>query len=1234
MIRWAWGVFVEGKRRATRDATAAEVTVPTWNLTSLTPEFLESEHAQYVATITEHLTNNDVLNIALSGNYGVGKSSILRRVADDHDGRVVELSLSTLTPIDISKVDDSSRAQAWTLTNQIQQEIVKQLLYREEPKAARASRFRRIERFSWSSEILFALLGGIIASLAFMILGWAETIEHTLRPLLVLGLGVYPLLTVAAILMILGTRSLLHGRIHIRQLSAGPAAVTLDENSVSYFDQYLDEIVYFFETSKRDIVIFEDIDRFNNSHIFETLRSLNVLLNASPQIKNPIRFIYAIKDSIFDRANLEREARKTDASLVDVSDPAEAEIMRANRTKFFDLVIPVVPFITHQSARNLTAQTLRGIEHEVSPDLIDLSGRFVPDMRLLKNVRNEFVVFRDRIFAGDGNELELSQTQLFAMMLYKSTHLSDFEIIRLGKSNLDKLYDISRALVSENIRRVEGELRGVRIGISRRDKAQQRASRLGKLLVARIDLIVRAGQHQRSNGNYLIQGKSVEPDEFESVEFWRNLASIEGNPTAGWRSPFYGNSHIELRRDDISALVGDSLDVDEWREADLDADYKQEHELEEQLAFLRTADMGELMRRPDYEIEYNGLSQSLGSVAENLLSKGLAYNLLLAGYIDRNFTLYTSTFHGDRVSPAATNFIIHHVERGLMDEHFVLAAEDAEAVIRERGARSLSDPAMFNIAILDYLLATNSPDAEIMITAISRLDSDGTRFLQSYLSSGASSGDVVRNLAKRTPRILNHLISVADLDDRIRRDLVSICLQSLPENPKQLMTEEVNEYLNSNYSQLPAIADVALSAMQAERIALLFKDARLELPDLSRVSDSVRQAFVEYGLYEMTLSNLKTAVGSEPGLALDDLRAASRNEVYLKALAELSSYLDAIEGYTFTNRTAEKFDVVAGDVHKFDPDNFERFVSGVSDDSSIESIDDVPTETWPVLAKYNKFPATFSNVKKYIDQIGSVDESLAVVLTAAEGITGHEDVDEDTKRNVAITLISNASTIGAVLRAKLAESLLLENYIEVNELSAESGDLYAELIARQVILGDAMTYKHLAREDWTTRERVIAVSPNFLEWVTPELVGGDLANLLSSNSVPDNAKRVIIENADDYVPAGGQTGLLQVEKIARKLQVPVTFSFVEQLASHQADTDAVLNLLMPHLDTVSDEKLFGVLSSLGGDYAQLTRLGRDKPKIPNTADNRRLLESLKQRGIVTKSEVERSLLKVHKRYGS
>lgn len=88
------------------------------------------------------------------------------------------------------------------------------------------------------------------------------------------------------------------------------------------------------------------------------------------------------------------------------------------------------------------------------------------------------------------------------------------------------------------------------------------------------------------------------------------------------------------------------------------------------------------------------------------------------------------------------------------------------------------------------------------------------------------------------------------------------------------------------------------------------------------------------------------------------------------------------------------------------------------------------------------------------------------------------------------------------------------------------------------------------------------------------------------------------------------------------------------MASHRIEKTDVLHHLMPYLDSASDAQLFGVLNSLGSGYSQLTRFGRDKPRVPNTVDNHRLLEALKQRGIVTKVEDDRNPMKVHKRHGS
>ncbi|RTU59335.1 DNA-binding protein, partial [Pseudomonas aeruginosa] len=165
-----------------------------WKLVPLTPEYLEEEHGGYVAAIEAALANDQIRNIALSGNYGVGKSSIMREVARRQGNRIVELSLSTLAPIEPSQLDDSVPIQATTPTNRIQQEIVKQLLYREYPSRTPGSRFRRIERFRWLRTIGTSVLLGFIVGVIFLLTGWTLKIASELTPYVDIGDWAHPVI--------------------------------------------------------------------------------------------------------------------------------------------------------------------------------------------------------------------------------------------------------------------------------------------------------------------------------------------------------------------------------------------------------------------------------------------------------------------------------------------------------------------------------------------------------------------------------------------------------------------------------------------------------------------------------------------------------------------------------------------------------------------------------------------------------------------------------------------------------------------------------------------------------------------------------------------------------------------------------------------------------------------------------------------------------------------------------
>ena len=232
----------------------------------------------------------------------------------------------------------------------------------------------------------------------------------------------------------------------LKGLQLGPAKLELEKNDSSYFDKYLNEIIYYFEVSGTNLVIFEDLDRFDNPYIFDALHELNELINISLgqerfiEQKNPsVKFLYATRDSIFEH--------RTKGI---VENDAARHIHRReveNRTKFFDVIVPIVPFSTSHNAYEYLKQLIDNSAFPIAIDrkLLEIVGSEISDYRLLANIVSEFQVFAEQIFTSWGNNKETAEffkdhaNYLFAFVTYKNTHLTEYEKIRTGESAIDKM---------------------------------------------------------------------------------------------------------------------------------------------------------------------------------------------------------------------------------------------------------------------------------------------------------------------------------------------------------------------------------------------------------------------------------------------------------------------------------------------------------------------------------------------------------------------------------------------------------------------------------------------------------------------------------------------------------------------------------------------------------------------------------------------------------------------------
>ena len=214
----------------------------------------------------------------------------------------------------------------------------------------------------------------------------------------------------------------------------------------SLINRYIDEVLYFFECINVDLVIFEDLDRFDNLKIFVKLRELNTIINNSPKRAKKVTFIYAVKDDMF-------------------ADEKQ-------RAKFFEFILPVIPVVNPLT----TSDNIRAINNTLvdennplflSEQFIKDVSYFVTDMRVLKNTFNDYIIMANKLSDNSQHKFLLRRENLFALALYKNLYPYDYSRLQ-DKSGLiplcvdkDVLVKQFTAHAKEEIDRLENQKKSI-----------------------------------------------------------------------------------------------------------------------------------------------------------------------------------------------------------------------------------------------------------------------------------------------------------------------------------------------------------------------------------------------------------------------------------------------------------------------------------------------------------------------------------------------------------------------------------------------------------------------------------------------------------------------------------------------------------------------------------------------------------------------------------------------------
>lgn len=358
----------------------------------------------YSKYLDEIRKNEQVRNIALIGERGTGKSSILRTYDKEcaqsakekgdrtYEGMLFVSLIDFEERKDAGKPDDKKAEEsAEQMQKRLECGVLRQILVRCTGQDLKNSRLRSVvptepRQLKTKWIIAWLMFTGLIFGLMFeerfgvVLRLWhmpdcvrvsLHALGYILLFLSAFAIGVYSWRT--------RTYPIRLGKVTVKHGSAEAELLTLEQKHC--LDEYKFEIIHILDKLAPRIghtVIFEDMERFGSEmcvEIMMKLRDLNNLVNTYRRGRDPkaepIRFVYALDDKVFTYEN---------------------------RIKFFDVVLPMVPKLNRESFAVRFSMELRKVTNEKPGrkvrDLIEGLRGCAFDYRLMRSAINEYRLFQ------------------------------------------------------------------------------------------------------------------------------------------------------------------------------------------------------------------------------------------------------------------------------------------------------------------------------------------------------------------------------------------------------------------------------------------------------------------------------------------------------------------------------------------------------------------------------------------------------------------------------------------------------------------------------------------------------------------------------------------------------------------------------------------------------------------------------------------------------------------------
>ncbi len=1161
----------------------------------LAPKDDVSKAEAYLTALDWALSNDKIYNIALTGSYGSGKSSILNTYQKNRShNHYLNISLASFYDSQtkdiaiIGKDNEEPKSTKDSIVKfedlEIEKSILQQMFYKVDYSKIPYSRFRKLKNTTYKKILgilLFAILTVVLGGIVFfpkVINNFSDNydlLNKTYKINEIIIIGIYSVFGVLVFVGLVFSIRYFATKIRLSKLSFQKLELETDKlNEECVFNKYLDEILYYFEVTKYNVVFIEDLDRFNNTRIFIKLRELNSLLNNSEQINRKIVFIYAIKDDMFKNKD---------------------------RTKFFDFIIPVIPVINSSNSGNKLLEKIEKgkFENEISNEYINAISVYIDDMRILTNICNEFILYKNIL-----TDISLESIQIFSLIVYKNLYPNDFAELQYGRGLVYKAFESKKEFIAQQVSILKKE----------REELQLKLKNVESDTVASVKELKLSLIYYMTGGFYNVTEIHEGNKQYSIQTFMEDtfeLSTLDGKNLSIIYNKNYNNYSINSSITKADSESGcEKTYLERWNYL-RGMTSKRKEELKDEIEENKKEESELVSKKLKVLLNMYNIKEVL--IDDVFKEKPIVY-LLRNGYIDETYENYLTYFYPNSLTAKDMNFILGIRNHEGFEFSYELTKIDQ--IIYKLNEHEYRQPEILNFVLLNYLFTDiNKYQTEIktIISQLSNYTEKSFTFIDEFYKVSDKNREIFLNmLCHEWPNIWAYITSQPDI----------------PIEKEQEYLRRIIKY--ANIEDIKQIQKNSLYKDYAEDDDCNLIDTILRLPDFFKLTRDIEFEKLKKVIVELDLSFKDINTYDEDKEILDFVFDNSYYDINVKMLSiilekkskkDISRFYDA----NLTTILDSEYKPLISYIYD-DDNNFKYYITKVflkldtntkedvqtiinilkrdldeeiktqiiqKETFVIDDLDLIDTPLWRELLKGDKVKPTWSCIFKYYPCHNDQDNIIFEYIKR----NWNSLVDSDYIDELPEDEVLQKSFMADLLVADLPDDCY-ESLVKMFDIKVDSFDI-SSLKDNQLRILIKSCYFELEEENY------LVIKENFSDLHIDYLLSykdnyiEDLENYtIDSNDLELLLKHSVLVPEDKLNIVSRVPNTLITKNIAKQIcgfidntmKIPVNlFNIVWELLGSRDDK---IKLLIKQIEKMSNEKITDCLNALNGDFVDITQPGK------------------------------------------